>query len=239
LVLLGGTASAQNVDVDAAIARAQASSPTLESVARGITRRARRAIAVGPTVGLWAGRAPSPGVNEEAVTFGIGLEAFKVPVFPSTDSLKDLVVERAKEKLKQRAVGGEDVDQLARDAWEEAVKEVLAMRDLEPHTFEPPALSLALEVNRTFESDAWLPRLRVGIGVWKLTIAASTAVALGTDAPKTPVYTGLELVGHAIVSPDPRASVVDIFVRGDFELRNRDTNTDMIVVGARFLLDLI
>jgi len=231
LILLAGTASAQTdeAELDAAIRRA----------AKATITRARRAIAFGPTAGLWAGRAPSPGVNEEAITFGIALETFKVPILPTGDSTKELVIARAKEILRTRAVGQQDVERVAREAWDEAVAEVLGTREREPHTFERPAFNIGLEFNRTFESDAWLPRLRVGLGVWKLTVGASFSVALGTGAEKTPVFTGLELVGHAVIRPKARASVVDVFLRGHFELRNRDTNTDMVVVGVRYLLDLI
>jgi hypothetical protein len=42
-----------------------------------------------------------------------------------------------------------------------------------------------------------------------------------------------------MMSENPRASVFDVFLRADFEMRNRDTNTDQLVLGLRYLLDLI
>ena len=40
-------------DLDALIRKAQAEAPTIETVARGTFRRARRALLIGPTVGFW------------------------------------------------------------------------------------------------------------------------------------------------------------------------------------------
>src|SRR4051812_34044008 len=57
------------IDVDALVARAQAASPTLETIARGTLRRARRAIALGPTVGAWSGYVPGQEQGETAITF--------------------------------------------------------------------------------------------------------------------------------------------------------------------------
>ena len=58
--------------------------------------------------------------------------------------------------------------------------------------------------------------------------------------PDTSVFVGPELSMHILTSKEPRASVIDVFVRGDFEVLNRDVaNTDMVVFGARFLLDVI
>lgn len=230
--------------VDDLIARVQAASPTLETVARGTFRRARRVISFGPTAGLWLGAVPAQDDSESALTFGLGLELFKVPVFPGPETLKALVIERAKAKLKDQLRArfrGQpappiEAEQLAREIWEEAVKEVLGLENIRPKTMERPRLTAALEVNKLFRADAWMPRVRLGVGVWKVTLAGSFGVA---TADGTPVYTGVELVTHFLVSKNPRASVMDVFLRADFEVRHRDTNTDQLVLGARFLLDVI
>lgn len=236
------------INVDDLIGRARAASPTLERLARGALRRARRAIALGPTVGVWGGLVPGQDQQETAITFGLGLETFKIPVLPELDALTDLVTERAKAKLKEQIVvryqgnipDPVSAQQFAQEVWEDEVKEVLALENIKPQTMEPPAMNLALEVNRQFKIDGWTPRLRVGIGVWKVTLGASVGVLLGADGyAKTPVYTGLELVTHFLTSDNPRSSVVDVFLRADFELRNRDTNTDQFVLGLRYLLDVI
>jgi len=237
-----------SINIDDLVARAQAASPTIETIARGTFRRARRAISIGPTIGGWAGIVPAQDETESAITFGIGVETFKVPVLPDPETLKLLVIERAKAKLKEQIAGrfaGQTPDpisaeQFAREVWEEAVKEILGLENVRPKTMERPAFNAALEVNRTFNAKAWAPRLRLGIGVWKVTLGASFAVAFGDDVyPKTPVYVGLEIVTHFLVSDNPRASVVDVFVRADVETRNRDTNADAFILGARYLLDVL
>src|SRR5690348_1286241 len=47
--------------IDQAIAKAQAEMPTLLTVAKGTLRRARRAVAFGPTVGFWTAAFIDPG----------------------------------------------------------------------------------------------------------------------------------------------------------------------------------
>ncbi len=236
------------IDVDALIARAREASPTIEKLARGALRRARRAIAFGPTVGAWGGLVPGQDQGESAITFGLGIETFKVPVLPEIDTLQEFVVERAKAKMKEQVVvrfqgripDPVSAQQFAQEVWEEAVKEVLDLENVRPKTMERPAVNFAIEVNRQFKIDAWTPRLRFGIGVGMVTLGASVGIPLGTDGyAKTPVYLGLEVVTHFLTSDQPRSSVVDVFMRADFEMRNRGTNTDQIVIGARYLFDLI
>jgi hypothetical protein len=252
LVLLGGSAGAQpagegevgiEINVDELLARAEAASPALRQIASGTFRRARRAISIGPTVGVFGAAVPSPGEYDVAITFGLGVEMFKLPILPSPENLKAMVLERAKAKLKERLGGlatqpvGADLEQLVREVWEEAVREILGFQDPAPKTLERPRFTLALEGNRFLDAEAWAVRTRAGVGIWKVTLAGSFAVVF-TD-PQASVYTGLELVTHLLIAKNPRASVVDVFVRGDFELRNRDlANTDLVVLGARFLLDL-
>ncbi|HEX8109037.1 MAG TPA: hypothetical protein VF516_14995, partial [Kofleriaceae bacterium] len=115
LILLTSTAIAQpgtappaeqpapaGTDLDALIAKAQAEAPTIETVVRGTFRRARRALSIGPTVGLWTGAIIGPGDIDAALTIGVGFETFKVPVLPEMETIQDLIVERVKAQLKQR-----------------------------------------------------------------------------------------------------------------------------------------
>lgn len=238
-----------SLDLDGLLERAHALSPTIGTIARGTFRRARRAISIGPTLGFWGAGVLKQDEIETALTFGLGLELFKVPVLPSPENLKAIVIERAKSKLKKAiaarfvgvAVEPVVVEELVREVWEESIKEVLGLENVRPKTMERPRLTIAFEVNRRFNFEAWEPRLRAGIGIWKFTLAASGSIALGSDAfAKTPVYAGLEIVTHFLVSKNPRASVFDVFVRADFELRNRDDqNGDQLVLGIRYLLDII
>jgi len=241
------------INYDELLARAQAASPTIEKVVRGAFRRARRAISVGPTVGLWGGPVLAQGEQEGAFTFGIGVETFKIPIVPSFETLKQLVMDRAKAKLIDQVVArfqGQQPDpvtleQFAKEVWEEAVKEVLDIQNLYPHRVERPALHFGLEVNRMFNLGSWAPRARFGFGFKKVSLGATLAFPLGGDAgmenlyPNRPVYLGFEVIVHIMMSRGPRSSVADVFVRADLEMRNRDTNTDALVIGVRYLLDLL
>jgi hypothetical protein len=231
---------------DALLAQVAANSPTIEKIARGAFRRARRAISIGPTVGLFGASIPSPGDTDLALTFGLGVETFKVPVLPTIDNLKAIVMERAKAKLgdaiKARFAGNPPdaatLEQMGREIWEEAVQEVLGLENVRAKTMERPQFTFGVEANRYFDSDVWMTRLRVGLGVWKLTLAGSVSAAF-TD-PTTSVFTGVEVVAHFLPSKNPRASVLDAYLRGDFEVRNRSTqNTDTIALVVRYLVDLL
>jgi hypothetical protein len=229
---------------DALIEQIAANVPALEAVAKGAFRRARRSISIGPTVGVYGAALPSPGELDYAITFGVGVELFKIPLLPTLDNLKAIVKERAKAKLKQVAIDrlkgkqpGE-LEQLAREVWEEAVKEVLGLENIRPKTMERPRFTAAIEGNRLLSSETWATRLRLGVGVWKLTVAGS--IGAGFTEPDTGVLIGIEVVAHFLMSKNPRASVIDVFLRGDLEVRNRGTaNTDSVVLGVRYLLDII
>jgi hypothetical protein len=86
-------------------------------------------------------------------------------------------------------------------------------------------------------------RTRVGIGVWKVTLALSAAIGRvcrgGTCDDGVKVFIGPEIVLHALPSNQPRASVIDAFVRADFQANGRGVETyDQLVLGARYLLDV-
>jgi hypothetical protein len=231
---------------DALFAKLEQAAPVMKGVVKGAIRRGRRSISIGPTAGVYGSSIPSPGETDLAVTFGIGAELFKIPVLPTWNNLKELVKERAKAKLKKAVVDAlkgrqpdpNEVTRLAQEAWDEAVREVLGMENIRAKRIEKPRLTIGVEGNYLFRSETWMTRLRVGAGLWKVTLAAS--VTAGFTDPKTSIFVGPEVVLHVLMSKGPRASVVDVFVRGDFEVRNRDLgNTDTFTLGLRYLLDII
>ncbi|HET7499724.1 MAG TPA: hypothetical protein VFK02_01940 [Kofleriaceae bacterium] len=240
-----------DVDLDALIAKAQAEAPTIETVARGTFRRARRALSIGPTVGLWTAAIIDPGDLDAALTIGVGLEMFNVPVIPSMETLQDLVVERVKAQAKQRILdvfkGRQpeplELDTLVKQVYDDVRSEILGLQNVRPKTFERPKYTIGFEANRLFGADRWLGRTRVGIGVWKVTLGLSAAVGRvcrgGTCDDGVKAFIGPEIVLHALPSDQPRASVVDAFVRADFQASGRGVETyDHIVLGARYLLDI-
>lgn len=264
LMIASGTAAAQkdgglverglehvDIDPDAYLQavgpifdRLEAAAPVLTDVGKGALRRARRKVSIGPTLGAFGAYADDA---TAALTFGIGAEVFKIPVLPSVENLKVILRERAKAKLKQAIIDtlkGQPPDQatverFAAEAWAEAVKEILGMANVRAKTMERPQFTIALEGNRYFDSSTWATRVRLGAGVWKFTLAAS--LGLGFTEPKTSAYVGPEVVLHFLTSKGPRASVVDVFVRADFEMRGRGEaySQDVYTLGVRYLFDVI
>lgn len=221
---------------EAAIERIAVSSPLIERIAKGTFKRARRAISVGPTVGAFSGYFPGAERSDYAITFGLGIEVFDIPVLPGTELLKDIAIKRAKERLLSANPQAANLDQLAQQIWDDTVKEVIGMENIRGKRLEKPRATVALEVNRLLDSEVWITRLRAGLGISKITVAATTGVAF-TD-PKTSIYAGVELVLHVMMSKHPRSSVADVFVRADFEVRNRDlANADFYGIGVRYLVD--
>lgn len=240
----GGYGHVGPVDLDNLVAKVGSEMPTIQTVAKGTLRRARRAVSFGPTVGYWIGPVPAQDTFEHAITFGLALEVFKVPILPDQDTIKALILERVKAKVKDQLfarLAGRQPDPIEAEAmikqiYAEVRAEVLGLENLRAKTMERPRFNIALEANRMFRSEAWMPRLRAGVGIWKLTLGGSFGVAFDD---RVGIFTGPELVLHFLVSDKPRASVVDVFARMDFEVRSRETNTDQIVFGVRFLLDAI
>lgn len=250
-------AAAQPADndalIDQAVAKAQAAAPSIKTYAEGTLRRARRAIAVGPTVGAYGTAFIHPGDVDGALTIGVGLEMFDVPVLPEIDSVQDKIIERAKAQAKARAEqlyqgrkpDPVEVDQLAAQAYADARKEVLAVQATQPKTLEDPSFTLALEADRLLAADRWLGRLRLGVGVSKVTLglSASFGRACRGDGCNDSVhlFAGPEVSMHILTSKEPRSNVIDGFARFDLQATGRSDGTtyDQIVLGARFLLDAI
>jgi hypothetical protein len=225
--------------IGATIERIAVSSPLIERIAKGTFKRARRAISIGPTVGAFAGYFPAAERSDYAITFGLGLELFKIPR-AAGDGAAQGHRDQAREgsALLSANPQAANLDQLAQQIWDDTVKEVLAMENLRGKRIEKPRLTVALEANRLLDSEVWMTRLRAGLGISKLTLAGTTAVAF-TD-PETSIYAGVELVLHVMMSSNPRSSVADVFVRADFEVRNRDlANADFYGIGVRYLVELL
>lgn len=234
------------------IERVHDAAPMIGSIAGGTWRRFRRSISIGPTAGVWSGAIVDPGNVDVALTFGIGFERFKVPVLPTVDSMKELLIDtikdKAKDRLKQiiatRQVDPAELERMAKEIYEEVRNEVLGLNSNRGKTLERPSWNVAIEANRLFVAERWLGRVRAGIGIWKLTVGASVAVGRvcrsETCDDGVKLFVGPELVLHAMTSKDPRSSVVDVFLRGDFQANSRGMETyDHATLGLRFLLDVI
>ncbi len=242
--------SAQSVDLDAMLAKVAAEAPTLETVARGTFRRARRAISVGPTLGVWSGAFTAHSEFETALSFGLGVQTFKVPVLPGPATLQALVIERVKAKLKDqvlaRFAGRQpeplELEAMAKSIYEEVRREILGLENVRPKTFERPRYGIGIEANYLFGAERWFARMRASIGVWKFSLGLSLSAGClgGPCGDRLELYGGPELTVHALMSRNPRASVLDMFFRVDLQATGRDELDpyDQVVLGLRYLLDV-
>ena len=265
LAITAGTATAQptpapqpppaitnDAEIDQLLDQAIKSLPAMERAFNRAVRRARRAISLGPTVGLLSTAFIAPENIDAALTFGMGLETFKVPVYPELDDLQEVIVERVKAQAKERAqelFAGKRPDlatlkQMVNEIYQDVRKEVIAVDQRKPQTMELPMFTIGVEANRLFAADRWLGRVRGGVGIWRFTLGASAAVGRvcrgdGCD-DRVKLFAGPEVTVHFLTSKNPRASVIDTFLRGDFQTTGRSAMTyDQVVLGARFLVDLI
>src|SRR5262245_50236240 len=100
--------------------------PSLEAILSGVVSRTRRAIAFGPTVGASIVYAPSPSSGDGDVCFGLELNTFKVPIVPTIETVKELIQERFKARIKERLIHLQRPDeQLIRQVYEDVKNEVL------------------------------------------------------------------------------------------------------------------
>jgi len=234
VLVTGGVAHAQDVEPEPA---------TGEEIARGVVRGIRRGIALGPTIGTFGAYAPSPGELDAGLSFGLELVLFKTTI-PTPARVREIAKEKAKEKLArviaERFAGQQPdravLEQLMREIIAQVREEVLAALGAKPRRLEPPRLAIAVEANYLFGPADWLPRLGLGVGIGPVTIGPTFSVRFGDD---TVARLGGELTVRPMLTRSPRSPVLDLYLRGDFELHARDQNDDQIVLGARFLLDLI
>jgi hypothetical protein len=222
---------------------ADAESETVESIAGSVVRNVRRSIAIGPTLGVFGAYAPSASEIDVGISFGLELEIFKSKI-PTPARVREIAKQKTQEKLEaiiRDRFGGQRPDeetlkQLIREIAAQVKAEVLAALRATPPLIERPRFSLFIEPNYLFDSSDWLFRLGVGVGVGPVSVAPTFSVRFGSD---TVARLGAELSLHLLPTKSPRSPVLDILLRGDFELHARDTNDDQLVLGVRPLLDLL
>jgi len=216
---------------------------TREQIARDVIRGVRRSVAFGPTFGGFSTIATSGGDLGGGISFGLELELFQGTI-PTPEEVKAIAKEKALQKLAQvirDRFAGQTPDaatqrQLLRELAEEIKQEVLAVLRARPRVLERPRLSIPIEASYLFGSADWLGRLGIAVGFGRVSLGPSFSVRFGDD---TVARLGAELSIHLLPTPSPRSPVFDVFLRGDFELHQRATHDDQIVLGVRALLDLI
>jgi len=211
--------------------------PSLEQIVNSTLTRARRAVALGPTVGAAAVIAPSPGDGDGAISFGLEVNLFKVPVVPDIGTIRELIQERFKARLKERLLHLQKPDDtMVRQVYEDVKAEVLGELNVRPQTWENPQLSVGLEGAYLFRAESWQVRGIIGVGISKFTIGPTLTVFAAPGF--TDFLLGGELGIHLLPTDSPRSPVIDVFIRAEFPTA-QDQDTTQIGIGARLQLDLI
>ena len=79
-------------------------------------------------------------------------------------------------------------------------------------------------------------RTTLGIGLWKLSFGLTAVLHFGDGVA---AYLGPELDLRLLPGKGPRSPVIDLFLRADFAVSDRDTRGDLLTGGLRVMLDLI
>lgn len=203
--------------------------------------RTRRAIAFGPFVGSMP-VIPTSGDADGAVSFGWTLSLFEVPIVPDREAIQQIVMERAKARLKEAAEAAalrgekpteEELAAVARDIYERVLAEFIAERT--PRIWEKPRFHIDLEGARLFRAESWQSRATVAIGLGRLSLGPTLMLDLDDD---TDLFLGPEVTVQLLPWRSPRSPVVDLFLRVDFAL-TEDERDALVSLGGRFVLDLI
>ena len=212
-------------------------------IARDVVRTIRRSIALGPTLGGFSTYAPSASELEGGLSFGLELEIFQSRL-PTVARVREIARQKALEKLAQiirDRFAGQSPDlatqrQILLEVAEEIKAQVLADLAGKPRLLERPRLALLIEANYLFGSADWLSRLGGAFGIGPLSIGPTFSVRFGDDIV---ARLGAELSLHLMPTKSVRSPVLDLFLRGDFELHARGTNDDQLGLGVRVLFDII
>lgn len=202
-------------------------------------QRARRAIALGPFAGAM-GVVSLDGDAEAALSFGLSLSTFKIPIVPDRKTVERILMERFKarfqDKLKAALLGGtppakEDLQTLAREIWQEILEEFI--EEGRQRKWEYPGFHAHLEGARLVDLEDWNARATFAIGLGRASYGLTLAGQFG-DANS--FLLGPE-VSVQLLLGKRRTPIVDLFGRVDFPVVNGDSA--LVSLGARFVLDII
>jgi hypothetical protein len=208
----------------------------VEALAKAAIGRTRRAIAIGPHVGGAGIIDAKDAANGGAISFGLGLYTFKVPMGLN---LKEVIKERVKAEFRSAIARGEvDGDKLLQDIIEKVIRDVLDGA-YGSQTFPKPAVTVLLEGEKALgDADGFLVRLMVGYGVSKLNLGFSVAGSFpAADNAQNTLLLGPELSLRLTPIGQHRTPVFDVFARAEFGVRSPNPAT--VSIGVRLLLDVI
>jgi hypothetical protein len=214
---------------------------SVERTAKLALARARRGVAIGPFVGAAPTYDVSGGGVEGMLVFGLAFSSFDVPIVPDSESIKAIVAEETKERLKDvvkqmalqgRAPSQDELDQLARDIYKAVLDEFLSER--EPRLWEKPRFRLAVEGAKILGTGTWQTRATAGLGIKRFSLGPTLMLSAGEA---TDFYLGGELSAQLLPGKGVRSPIIDLFFRVDFGVTDGAGN--FMTVGARLILDII
>jgi hypothetical protein len=211
-----------------------------QGIGQSALERARRSVALGPFVGL-AGVGGGDRDLDGALSFGLALWRFDVPIVPDRAEIEGILKERFKkifmEKLAEAMRGnldGSNIDakQIAKAAWNDVLEAYIKGR--RNRVLEDPGFRFHVEGTRLFAADVWQARGTVGAGIAGVSLALSFGGEFGDD---NFAFLGLE-VTKPLVFGEARTPVIDLLVRVErgFGEGHNDLSYSS---GARLLLDIL
>lgn len=220
-------------------------SAAMKGIVAGAVQRARRSIAVGVTVGGGVAYLPSPERAEYPISFGLGVDLFKIPIVPDLARVREIVIERTKERVAERVKdqmlagntpSGDEITQLAHQIGDEIAAEVMGEMSAHPKLVEKPRLAVDLEGAYLPRAKVWQLRLTAGFGISYVTLGPTIVVNL--TSPRG-LLLGGELATHLLPTHGSRSPVIDLFVRFDAGVTSASKHANQVTFGTRLLLDFL
>jgi hypothetical protein len=125
---------------------------------------------------------------------------------------------------------------MARDIYDSIKAEILGTHARRSTRFERPRVGAHLEGAYWPRSGDGEGRLTAVFGLGRIAIGPSLAVHGGNGAG---LSLGAELDFHVMLSPGPRSHPLIVYLRGEYGATSAVEGNDLVVLGARLMLDLI
>lgn len=251
-ILAGAGTAAAEKDVDRRIDRALEETRGEEREEDGVlltagTRvldRTRRSLTLGPFVGV----APAIGTENDGelafdVEAGLALLRYDIPVIPTASRLKEIALGAVRERLRERVAAAidrgdepsdEEIEAWARELHRRLLDELLLKH--RPRTFEKPSFQARLTVDRLFGEDAWNLRAGVGVGLGPVYLSAGGGASVNRPVQGLGY---LEVSVPILVTEGLRSPALEPFVRFDAFTGEDDGRSDQLLIGGRFVLDIL
>ena len=217
----------------------QADAELVAQIARAQVNRTRRAFAIGPHIGGFAGTTLDPAETLTGISFGLALYTFDMPtILEAQEMVKRQIETRVKAAVKEALANGQPFDeqQLIRDVIEGIKRELLG-GEVSKKTLEKPKLGLVVEAMRVVSpgDGGWGARttLSKGIGSISLGLGVGYLRAGGENI----LLVGPEVSLRLTPTGELRTPVIDLFVRGEYATSDGFGFTTL--VGGRVQLDLL